>query len=407
MYKKKFKIAIILDQKLDEGGGYQQSLNSVLLAKKLKDDMYTLKFFTIFKNDIEKLEKFKIKAEYLNLTFYLKFITFLSINPKIKALKNLLKLFLDFNPFYKILKKRDIDLVYFLSPSKYAICLGNLNFIYTIWDICHRDNPEFPEVRNNYEFEKREYIYKKLLPKSTGIIVDSNVNKENLSQLYNINKEKIIVIPFEAAPSIKDFSQRKLNKEYLNPTYKIKSPYIFYPAQFWAHKNHIYILESIAILKKLYGIKMNIVFSGSDKGNLNYIKKSVNLFGLENQVRFMGFINNDLLIDIYRNSFALVMPTYFGPTNLPPLEAFKLGIPVIYPDIKDMREQIGNAAKFINLLDPKSLTIQIKNLYKNENLRKKIIKAGFKRYQEIENIDRERELSNLIRKFCSKRKCWD
>ena len=101
------------------------------------------------------------------------------------------------------------------------------------------------------------------------------------------------------------------------------------------------------------------------------------------------------------------MPTYFGPTNLPPLEAFKLGIPVIYPDIKEMREQIGNAAKFINLLDPKSLTIQIKNLYKNENLRKKIIKAGFKRYQEIENIDRERELSNLIRKFCFKRKCWD
>ena len=152
---------------------------------------------------------------------------------------------------------------------------------------------------------------------------------------------------------------------------------------------------------------MNIVFSGSNKGNLNYIKKSVNLFGLENQVRFMGFINNDLLIDIYRNSFALVMPTYFGPTNLPPLEAFKLGIPVIYPDIKEMREQIGDAAKFINLLDPKSLANQIKNLYKNEDLRKKIIKSGFKRYQEIENIDRERELSNLIRKFCSKRKCWE
>ena len=108
MYKKKFKIAIILDQKLNEGGGYQQSLNSVLLAKKLKDDMYTLKFFTIFKNDVEKLKKFKINAEYLNLTFYLKFITFLSINPKIKAIKNLLKLFLDFNPFYKILKKKEI-----------------------------------------------------------------------------------------------------------------------------------------------------------------------------------------------------------------------------------------------------------------------------------------------------------
>ena len=87
----------------------------------------------------------------------------------------------------------------------------------------------------------------------------------------------------------------------------------------------------------------------------------------------MGFINNDLLIDIYRNSFALVMPTYFGPTNLPPLEAFKLGIPVIYPDIKEMREQIGDAAKFINLLDPKSLANQIKNLTKMKTLGKKLL----------------------------------
>ena len=43
MYKRKFKIAVILDQKLEEGGGYQQSLNSALLACKLRDDLYTIK----------------------------------------------------------------------------------------------------------------------------------------------------------------------------------------------------------------------------------------------------------------------------------------------------------------------------------------------------------------------------
>ena len=48
------------------------------------------------------------------------------------------------------------------------------------------------------------------------------------------------------------------------------------------------------------------------------------------------------------------MPSYFGPTNLPPIEAFKLGVPVFYPDLPGMREYVGNAAILIDLNNPKS-----------------------------------------------------
>ena len=47
---------------------------------------------------------------------------------------------------------------------------------------------------------------------------------------------------------------------------------------------------------------------------------------------------------LYTEALALVMPTYFGPTNLPPLEAFQTGTPVLYSDLPGMREQVGDAA---------------------------------------------------------------
>lgn len=401
MYKRKFKIAVILDQKLEEGGGYQQSLNSALLACKLRDDLYTIKVFTIFNEDINKLKKFHINAEYLNISFFLKIVTYIKINPKYEFIYNLLKLFVNCNPLEKILTKKKIDLVYFLSPSRYSICLGNINFIFTIWDICHRDHPEFPEIKFRYEFEKREFLYSYILPRAMGIVVDSNINKEKLSKLYNLEKDKIIVIPFEPAPLIEE-SEEKLIKKNTN----LKSPYLFYPAQFWSHKNHIYILESIYILKKKFALTMNVVFTGSNKGNLNYLKKAANELKIGNQVSFLGFVNNERLIEIYINSFALVMPTYFGPTNLPPIEAFKLGVPVFYPDFKEMREQMGDAAIFIDIYNPKSLAKKINTLYNDEALRKEIIRLGKKRYRDIKKINRTEELSELFRKFCSKRKCW-
>jgi glycosyltransferase involved in cell wall biosynthesis len=45
------------------------------------------------------------------------------------------------------------------------------------------------------------------------------------------------------------------------------------------------------------------------------------------------------------------MPTFFGPTNIPPLEAMKLGCPVAVSNIYGMPEQTRGAAL---LFDPES-----------------------------------------------------
>ena len=406
MYKQKFKLGVIIDQKLEEGGGYQQSLNYAFLANKLKDESYDVKFFSIIKNDIKKLKAYNIDAEYLNISLILKIITFIRINPKFKFIKYLFAPFIEINPLEKIFKRKNIDLVYFLSPSRYVICLGNLNFIYSVWDICHRNHPEFPEVRMYNQFEIREFLYSNILPKATGIIVDSLHSKEKICQVYNLEKEKVLVIPFEPAPTIKNFNKKKDKNYLINLDKNLKFPYIFYPAQFWPHKNHIYILEGINFLNSLYGLRMNIIFTGSDKGNLKYIKKMANNLNIQNQVSFLGFVSNEILLDLYIKSFALVMPSYFGPTNLPPIEAFKLGVPVFYPDLPGMREYVGNAAILIDLNNPKSFADQLFNLYEKKELRKNLINKGNKKYEEIKNLDRTKKLSLLIREYFSKRKCW-
>jgi glycosyltransferase involved in cell wall biosynthesis len=51
---------------------------------------------------------------------------------------------------------------------------------------------------------------------------------------------------------------------------------------------------------------------------------------LENQIHFIGFVDSKEIPIIYKKSIALVMPTFFGPTNITPLEAFDLGVPVLY-----------------------------------------------------------------------------
>ena len=100
-------------------------------------------------------------------------------------------------------------MLYFISPSRFALDLDELNFIYTIWDLCHRDNLEFPETKIKDEFENRELRLNFSLKKATAIIVDSKYGKSNLAKKYNIEKSRIKVIPFEP---LKEINENKFSK---------------------------------------------------------------------------------------------------------------------------------------------------------------------------------------------------
>ena len=109
---------------------------------------------------------------------------------------------IDFNFFESFLEKKEIDLVYFISPSRFALDLEKINFIFTLWDLCHRDHIEFPEIKIKGEFENRELRINYATKRAISI-VDSEEGKLNLTKKYNVDQERICVIPFEPMKILK------------------------------------------------------------------------------------------------------------------------------------------------------------------------------------------------------------
>ena len=161
--------------------------------------------------------------------------------------------------------------MYFLSPNSDSLYLENINYIFTVWDLCHRDHPEFPEVRNNLAFEKREILFNKILPFATKVICESSFGKQQLIKRYNVDHNKCEIIDMPLTYLSDD--DTKLDNNFIDNTvkkYRIKNKFIFYPAQLWAHKNHIYNIDAIKHLAKKQ-IIIDLVFCGADKGNLETI----------------------------------------------------------------------------------------------------------------------------------------
>lgn len=401
------KIAVIFESEISVGGGYQQSLSTLLFLNNRQDEERQFVFLTTAHSNVEILSTYGIRAYFLKLTLLSKIL--LRLGSRHLLFHKILKKMKIANPFDNYLSKYNIDLIYFISScSDYALFTDKYNYILSVWDSCYRDFMEFPEVRENREFEEREYVYNHALTKAIAVIVESELGKENIIRRYRIDPERVNILPLFSAQGtrLNDNSYHQASFLDIKQKYQINGDYIYYPAQFWAHKNHVYILKALASLKEKYDTELYAVFSGTDKGNLNYVLAAAESLGINHLVKYIGFVSNEEIPYLYRQSLALVMPTYFGPTNLPPLEAFQLGVPVIYSDLVGLRDQVGDAALLMDLSNPQSLVNHLLSLLRKPELRNNLIKKGRHQLLQHTEDDRWKIMETIFDRFLLRSSCW-
>jgi glycosyltransferase involved in cell wall biosynthesis len=297
--------------------------------------------------------------------------------------------------------KNKIEIMWFATPSYHYV---ECPFIITVWDLEHRTKPYFPELTlSGSTFDEREELYCRAIPKATFVITGNNEGASQVSQFYNFPRDRIKTIPLPTPQFVyNDVSDDKI----LEKNQLTKNNYLFYPAQFWPHKNHIRIIKALKILRS-QGRDIKVAFSGSDKGNEKYIKEKTQEFGLSDSVKFLGFISKSELISLYKNSTALTFASICGPDNLPPLEAMALQCPVICADNAGMRQQLGeNAALFFNPLDENELAKKVALVIEDQNLKANLIKSGLDLSAQTSTKAYMKQFLEIIDEFAPIRECW-
>lgn len=216
--------------------------------------------------------------------------------------------------------KEKLDLVIFFSYNPKAALINFTPFVVTVWDLGHLEYPFLVETGRGKEFIAREYYYQSILKRSYAVLVESEHTKMALRENYGVREQKISVMPFSPIVPSRIFENTS-------------EGFLFYPAHYWSHKNHIVLLRALQLARNRFGSTRKLVFSGLDKGNLTFLKEYVRENNLANDVTFAGFLDADELDQHFEDAHAVVYPSILGPTNLPPLEALLRNRPVIASSI--------------------------------------------------------------------------
>jgi glycosyltransferase involved in cell wall biosynthesis len=347
------KVGIIISHGASSGGSFQwtknilESLNSFstnsginIIAFVLNENGYD----KIFKNNKN------IKVVRLNpvIFFINKFIDRIIFKfPKTSLLFKYISPLNIFSVFY------NVDLMIF--PTILSATYYRKKFAFMFCDISHKYYPNFPELGGDYGIRYREAIFSNGCSNATCIIVESEELKKEVVKFYDTLESKIFVLYQTFSTSLKSIEVNEVSDIIL------PEKYIFYPAQLWEHKNHINLFKAFKILRDK-DTNISLVLTGFPKSGKDKLFDLISELDIGNNIYYFGYVSDSSIVTIYKNAFALVMPTYFGPTNIPTLEAFYYKCPAVISNLPGAYEQARDAVLYFDPNNPNEIADKVFSL---------------------------------------------
>lgn len=279
----------------------------------------------------------------------------------------------------EIFKDITLDLLIYSTPFTYDF-VRDIPFIAYLPNMMHRYYPGFPEFPFMTRIT-RDIVYRYYARKAAIYASDSKQGIEDIHKFLGVSLKKARVIPFIPAGYI--YKYRGMTTKDIEVTlkkYNLPGKFIFYPAQFWHHKNHLRLIQALGIIKEKYDTDVNLVLAGNAKGR--YAKRAQSLFaqaeklGIASQITHLGYVSDVEMVALYKRSLALVNPSLLGPTGIPFVEAIVLGVPIIGPDIWEVPNIVGKAGILFDPFDPKDMAEKIYSAWQDANLRRKLVEEA-------------------------------
>ena len=400
------KIGIFFESSPREGGAFHTNLNIVNIFNEFNKNIFDITYIVRSK-EVESILKNKgCKCVFFNSTLYFRIQ---SVLQKSILFNSFLKKIKTKNSFESFLLNNKFDIIYFNSPTIFSTFLEEIPFIMNIYEMQHRTDNYFPEYRKSgHTLDTRDDIILNAVKKSFKLIVATEKDKKLLKELYNSVDKNVEIQP--CVPQLPNLYENQFKNENFKEIFdslNISGKNIFfYPAQFWAHKNHKYIIDIVKFLKNNGREDIKVVFTGHDKSNKSYIQQSINDEDLNSNFVILDYINNKQLISLYLNCGALIMPTFVGHYTLPLYEAFYFETPVFFT--KNLLDhKLQDYVYQIDIYNPNDFINNLNDFEKNSSIKEKKLAGGKNFYNaNCKKISLFNNLSKIFKEFDYLRKRW-
>ena len=228
---------------------------------------------------------------------------------------------------------------------------------------------KFPKL---FSFAKR--IYKQLMTpvsirRADRIIAVSENTKKDIVKLFKIDPDKVTVVYNGVSGEFKKVEDKAVLDKVRNK-YGLPNHYILFVGTIEPRKNIINLIKAF----KKSAADHHLVIAGKAGWMSDALIKEIKS---HDKVQWVENVETKDLPALYSMASLFTYPSMYEGFGLPILEAMACGAPVITSNISSMPEVAGDAAVLIDPNNADELAQAIKDILKNEVLRKSLTSRGY------------------------------
>jgi glycosyltransferase involved in cell wall biosynthesis len=234
------------------------------------------------------------------------------------------------------------------------------------------------------------YLTRRVLRKAARVIAVSQFTKSEIEKLLAIPDNRIEVVYNAIDERFLHGHASAADRELIAQRYLVNYPFILYAGAIRPHKNVVRIIEAFSALKsellketqkEQQFLDLKLIIIGDDLSSHPRVRRTVVRSGVQNDVRFLGFVPIDVLRIFYDVAKVFVFPSLYEGFGLPPLEAMAHGTPVVTSNTSSLPEVAGNAALLVNPENVFEIRRGLQRVLLDATLRERMKKLGYEQAQ--------------------------
>src|SRR6266496_3344398 len=194
---------------------------------------------------------------------------------------------------------------------------------------------------------------RRVLAGAARIFAVSNFTRNEIEKLFEIPSDRVEVVYNAIDERFLRGHASAADRDLIARRYQVTYPFLLYAGRISPHKNVVRMIEAFSALKtELERAEsypdLKLIIIGDDLSGNPDLRRTVVRSGVQNDVRFLGFIPIEVLRIFYDSAKIFVFPSLYEGFGLPPLEAMAHGTPVVTSNVSSLPEVVGNAAVLVN-----------------------------------------------------------
>ena len=276
-----------------------------------------------------------------------------------------------------LLDRHGVEVVHFTYPVKWPT---RRPYVFEPHDI---QQHHFPEFFTADVLAWRKKTYGEGIRGAAFVVCGTWWTKQDIIRCYGVPAAKVAVIPRSSTMARAEISPQR--KGEVAAEARLPERFMLYPAMTFPHKNHLRLFQAMAMLKDRKGIRLELVCTGRPYGPFHpQLTEAVVRLGLQDQVRFLGVVSDELLAVCYDRARFIVFPSLLEGHSQALLEALWRRRPIVAASQSSIPETVGAAGLLFDGADPEDIARAIDRAWSDDGLMQDLAartEGSFDRYR--------------------------